>query len=120
MSAAENSLCFNQLIEFQVPASLQRALASALASRSERMAFEHSGLVGASIQASDDGRRVLQYLQWQSRAAWEAASSNFDQEPFLELLHTYQAKGVNFAAFQTLSSLSRSAEQGLHCQVTAL
>lgn len=118
MVRADNNLCFTQLIEFQVPVALQQPLANALASRSERMAFEHGGLLGASIQASDDGSRVLQYLQWRSRADWEAAISSFDQEPFLELLRTYQARGVNFAAFQTLSSLSRSTEMGLHCQVS--
>ena len=119
MTASGNTLCFTQLIEFDVAPLRQQALAHALAARSERMAFEHAGLVGVSVQASDDGSRVLQYLQWQSRAAWEAAIASFDQEPFLDLLQEYQARGVNFAAFQTLSSLARTAEGDLLCQVAA-
>ncbi len=117
MTVPERSLCFTQMIEFEVVPARQRGLAQALAKRSESLALRHVGLIGASIQASDDGSRVLQYLQWQSRSAWEAAASSFEQEPFLQLIQHHQAKGVNFAAFQTLSSLVRSGTDGLHCQL---
>lgn len=120
MTPTGNTLCFTQLIEFEVVPRHQQALAEALSVRSERLAFEHAGLVGVSVQASDDGSRVLHYLQWQSRSDWEAASGSFDREPFLDLLREHQARGVNFSAFQTLSSLARTAEGGLHCQVMAL
>ena len=120
MTPKGNALCFTQLIEFEVSPPRQHALAQALAVRSEWLAFEHAGLVGVSVQASDDGSRVLHYLQWQSRSAWEAAIGSFDQEPFLDLLREHQARGVNFAAFQTLSSLARTADGGLHCQVAGL
>lgn len=117
MPVSDNSLCFTQMIEFEVAPERQRALAQALALRSEHLARLHSGLLAASIQASDDGSRVLQYLQWQSRSAWEAAVSSFEQEPFLQLIHQHKARGVNFNAFQTLSSLARTAEHGLHCHL---
>ncbi|MDD2050786.1 antibiotic biosynthesis monooxygenase [Pseudomonas putida] len=117
MMVSERSLCFIQMIEFEVMPVRQHALAQALNERSEALVLRHPGLLGASIQASVDGSRVLQYLQWQSRSAWEAAASSFAQEPFLQLIQQHQAKGVNFAAFQTLSSLSRSATEGLHCQL---
>ncbi|RWU18176.1 antibiotic biosynthesis monooxygenase [Pseudomonas alkylphenolica] len=117
MMVPERSLSFTQMIEFEVVPAHQLALAQALAERSEQLALQHAGLIGASIQASDDGSRVLQYLQWQSRNAWERAASSFAQEPFLQLIRQHQAKGVNFAAFQTLSSLARSATDGLHCQL---
>lgn len=117
MTVSQRSLCFTQMIEFEVIPASQQALAQALVECSEALALRHPGLIGASIQASDDGRRVLQYLQWQSRNAWEAAASSFEQEPFLQLIRQHQAKGVNFAAFQTVSSLARSATDGLHCQL---
>ncbi|QBF26118.1 antibiotic biosynthesis monooxygenase [Pseudomonas tructae] len=117
MGVSANSLGFTQMIEFEVAPARQHALAQALVARSEQLAVQHGGLVAASIQASDDGSRVLQYLQWQSRAAWEAAVSSFEQEPFLQLIREHQARGVNFNAFQTLSSLARTAEHGLHCQL---
>ncbi|CAK9890247.1 MULTISPECIES: antibiotic biosynthesis monooxygenase [Pseudomonas] len=117
MRVSDNSLCFTQMIEFEVPPARQHALAQALVLRSEHLAQQHNGLLAASIQASDDGSRVLQYLQWQSRSAWQTAVSSFEQEPFLQLMRQHQAKGVNFNAFQTLSSLARTAEHGLHCQL---
>ena len=117
MPVSERSLCFIQMIEFEVVPARQHALAQALTERSEALALRHAGLLGASIQASVDGSRVLQYLQWQSRNAWQAAASSFEQEPFLQLIQQHQAKGVNFSAFQTLSSLVRSTTDGLHCQV---
>lgn len=117
MTPSGNTLYFTQLIEFEVARARQRALAQALSARSERLAVEHAGLMSVSVQASEDGCRVLHYLQWQSRSAWEAAIASFDQEPFLDLLRQHQARGVNFSAFQTLSGLVRDADGGLHCQL---
>ncbi|MDH0305088.1 MULTISPECIES: antibiotic biosynthesis monooxygenase [unclassified Pseudomonas] len=111
------SLWFTQMIEYDVPPLCQDALAEALVVRSEQLAQRCEGLLSVSIQASDDGRRVLQHLQWQSRQAWVAAAGCFVEEPFLELLRRYQARGVNFAAYQTLRSLVRGADGGLHCQL---
>ncbi|BBR54834.1 MULTISPECIES: hypothetical protein [Pseudomonas] len=117
MAAQPHSLWFTQMIEYEVPAACQHALADALVVRSEELAVRCDGLLGVSIQASDDGSRVLQYLQWQSRHEWAAAASFFVEEPFLDLLCQHQARGVNFAAFQTLRSLVRGEDGGLHCQV---
>ncbi|AEJ12413.1 antibiotic biosynthesis monooxygenase [Pseudomonas plecoglossicida] len=117
MTATSHALWFTQMIEYEVPGKFQQALAQALVARSEELAARCEGLQGVSIQASDDGSRVLQYLQWQSRQAWAAAAVYFVGEPFLDLLGQYQARGVNFAAYQTLRSLVRGADGGLHCQV---
>lgn len=117
MTATSHALWFTQMIEFEVPGKFQQALAQALVARSEELAARCEGLQGVSIQASEDGSRVLQYLQWESRQAWAAAAVYFVGEPFLDLLGQYQARGVNFAAYQTLRSLVRGADGGLHCQV---
>ncbi|MNO55735.1 hypothetical protein D3C76_462330 [compost metagenome] len=117
MMAKPHSLWFTQMIEYEVPAARQQALAQALVLRSEALASSCEGLQSVSIQASDDGCRVLQHLQWHSRQAWAAAAVYFVEEPFLDLLCRYQARGVNFAAYQTIRSLVRGADGGLHCQV---
>jgi len=117
MSANPQALWFTQMIEYEVPSMCQQALAEALVARSEALAVRCEGLQGVSVQASDDGSRVLQYLQWQSRQAWAAAAVYCIEEPFLELLGQHQARGVNFAAYQTVRSLVRGADGGLHCQV---
>nr|WP_225777123.1 antibiotic biosynthesis monooxygenase [Pseudomonas sp. Marseille-Q3773] len=118
MIATPHALWFTQLIEYEVPGVCQQALAQALVARSEELATRCEGLQGVSIQASDDGSRVLQYLQWQSRQAWAAAAVHFVEEPFLELLARHQARGVRFAAYQALRSLVRGADGGLHCQLS--
>ncbi|MEN5144409.1 antibiotic biosynthesis monooxygenase [Pseudomonas juntendi] len=120
MSAKPQALWFTQMIEYEVPSMCQQALAEALVARSEALAARCEGLQGVSIQASDDGSRVLQYLQWQSRQAWAAAAVDFIEEPFLDLLGRHQARGVNFAAYQTLRSLVRGIDGGLLCQVGEL
>ncbi|MGE7992733.1 antibiotic biosynthesis monooxygenase [Pseudomonas sp. NPDC089554] len=117
MPANPQSLWFTQMIEYEVPATRQQALADALVLRAEQIATRCEGLLGVSVQASEDGSRVLQYLQWQSRHEWAAAASCFVEEPFLELLQRHQARGVNFTAYQTLRSLVRGSDGGLHCQV---
>ncbi|MDH0647698.1 antibiotic biosynthesis monooxygenase [Pseudomonas sp. GD03858] len=117
MTANSHSLWFTQMIEYDVPPVRQEALAEALVARSEQLAQRCAGLLSVSIQASDDGRRVLQHLQWQSRQAWAAAAGCFVEEPFLDLLSLHQARGVNFAAYQALRSLVRGADGGLHCQL---
>ncbi|MDH4552199.1 antibiotic biosynthesis monooxygenase [Pseudomonas sp. BN607] len=117
MSAKPQALWFTQMIEYEVASMCQQALAEALVARSEALAARCEGLQGVSIQASDDGSRVLQYLQWQSRQAWAAAAVDFIEEPFLDLLGRHQARGVNFAAYQTLRSLVRGVDGGLLCQV---
>ncbi|WP_060512742.1 antibiotic biosynthesis monooxygenase [Pseudomonas sp. NBRC 111124] len=117
MTATPQSLWFTQMIEYEVPASRQASLAQALVTRSEALAARCQGLQSVSIQASDDGSRVLQYLQWQSRVAWVEAAQCFADEPFFDLLSRHQAKGINFAAYQALRSLVRGADGGLHCQV---
>ncbi|MBI6896526.1 antibiotic biosynthesis monooxygenase [Pseudomonas putida] len=117
MAVNTHSLWFTQMIEYDVPPLRQDALAEALVVRSEHLAQRCAGLLSVSIQVSDDGRRVLQHLRWQSRQAWAAAAGCFIEEPFLDLLGEHQARGVNFAAYQTLRSLVRGADGGLHCQL---
>ncbi|MFG0753709.1 antibiotic biosynthesis monooxygenase [Pseudomonas sp. TYF_14] len=117
MLATPHALWFTQMIEYEVPSMYQQALAQALVERSEALAARCEGLQGVSIQASDDGCRVLQYLQWQSRQAWAAAAVQFVEESFLDLLGQHQARGVNFAAYQALRSLVRGDDGVLHCQM---
>lgn len=119
MQAPEKNRSFTQLIEFEIEPHQQLALVSALSAQTERMAQCHSGFLNASIQASDDGRRVLNYLQWQSREAGEAAFLGFEsgEQDFWQLIRAHQAKTVTFGSFQVLHSLERSHDNALHCNL---
>lgn len=52
---------FTQLIEFEIEPRQQAALVSALATQTEGLAQRYDGFLSASVQASDDGRRVLSF-----------------------------------------------------------
>ncbi|MGE8187079.1 antibiotic biosynthesis monooxygenase [Pseudomonas sp. NPDC086278] len=120
MQASEKNRSFTQLIEFEIEPHQQPALVSALSVQTERLAQDFSGFLSASIQVSDDGRRVLNYLQWQSREAGEAAFQRFEsgEQDFWLLLRAHQAKTVTFGSFQVLHSLERSHDDALHCNLT--
>ncbi|GAB6405845.1 antibiotic biosynthesis monooxygenase [Pseudomonas sp. MHK4] len=119
MNAPVKHRSFTQLIEFEVEPQQQLALVSALSQQTERLAQHHSGFLSASVQASEDGRRVLNYLQWQTREAGEAAFQAFEsgEQDFWQLIRAHQAKTVTFGSFQVLHSLERSLDHALHCNL---
>jgi CRP-like cAMP-binding protein len=119
MQSLENNRSFTQLIEFEIEPQQQPALVSALAAQTEHLAQRHAGFLSASIQASDDGRRVLNYLQWQSREAGEAAFQVFEsgEQDFWQLIRAHRAKTVTFGSYQVLRSLERSHDNALHCSL---
>lgn len=94
-------------------------IGQALAEQTERLAQGYGGFLSASVQASDDGRRVLNYLQWQSREAGEAAFRRFEngEQDFWQLILAHQAKTVTFGSFQVRSSIARSHDNALHCDL---
>lgn len=119
MQSLEKNRSFTQLIEFEIEPHQQPGLVSALSEQTERLARVCSGFLSASVQASDDGRRVLNYLQWQSREAGEAAFQGFEngEQDFWKLIRAYQARTVTFGSFQVLCSIERSHDDALHCNL---
>ncbi|MGJ7517186.1 antibiotic biosynthesis monooxygenase [Pseudomonas baetica] len=119
MQAPQHNRSFSQLIEFEIEPHQQPALVLALSQQTEQLAQHYSGFLSASIQVSDDGRRVLNYLQWQTREAGEAAFRSFEsgEQDFWQLIHAHQAKTVTFGSFQVLHSLERSHDNALHCNL---
>lgn len=119
MRSFEKNRSFTQLIEFQIEPHQQQALVAALSTQTERLAQGYRGFLTGSVQASDDGRRVLNYLQWQSREAGEAAFRSFEngEQDFWDLIRAHQAKTVTFGSFQVLRSIERSPDNALHCSL---
>ena len=72
MQTSAKNRSFTQLIEFEIEPRQQPALVTALSQQTEHLAQHSQGFLSASVQASEDGRRVLNYLQWQSREAGQA------------------------------------------------
>jgi len=121
MQPLEKNRSFTQLIEFEIEPHQQQGLVAALSEQTERLAQVHNGFLSASVQASDDGRRVLNYLQWQSREAGEAAFQGFEkgEQDFWKLIRAHQAKTVTFGSFQVLRSIERSQDNALHCHLVS-
>ena len=119
MQVTEKNRSFTQLIEFQIEPQQQFALVAALSTQSERLAQGHGGFINASVQVSDDGRRVLNYLQWRTREDGEAAFKCFEhgEEDFWTLIRAHQATAVTFGSFQVLRSFERSHDNALHCRL---
>ncbi|MEN2397057.1 antibiotic biosynthesis monooxygenase [Pseudomonas halotolerans] len=119
MQSLRNNQSFTQLMEFDIEPQWQEALVTALSEQTERLARGHAGFLSASIQVSEDGRRVLNYLHWQNREAGEAAFQSFERgEPdFWRLIQAHRAKAVTFGSFQVLRNIERSADNALHCRL---
>ncbi|SDT38034.1 antibiotic biosynthesis monooxygenase [Pseudomonas fuscovaginae UPB0736] len=117
MPSTEKNRSFTQLIQFEIEPRQQDALVNALARQTERLAEGFVGFISGNVQASDDGRRVLNVLQWQSKQAGEAAFARFEsgEEDFWRLIRSHQAKAVTFGSFQVLRSIERSHDDALHC-----
>ncbi len=117
MQALAKSHGFTQLIEFQIEPRQQSELVLALSEQTERLAQGHAGFLSASVQVSDDGRRVLNYLQWHSRADGDAAFKRLEREgeDFWALIRAHQATAVTFGSFQVLRSIERSPDNALAC-----
>ncbi|MGN8278485.1 antibiotic biosynthesis monooxygenase [Pseudomonas sp. SMN5] len=119
MQSSRNNRSFTQLMEFDIEPQWQQALVTALSEQNERLARDHQGFLSASIQVSEDGRRVLNYLQWHTRESGEAALRSFEngQQDFWRLLQVHRAKAVTFGSFQVLRNIERSPDDALHCQL---
>ena len=119
MQSPRNNRSFTQLMEFDIEPQWHQALVTALSEQTERLARDHPGFLSASIQVSEDGRRVLNYLQWQTREAGEAALQSFEmgERDFWWLIQAHRAKAVTFGSFQVLHNIERSLDNALHCQL---
>ncbi len=117
MPSTEQNRSFTQLIQFEIEPVQLEALVSALSRQTERLARVEGGFISGTVQASDDGRRVLNALQWRSRQDGEAAFARFEsgEEDFWALIRAHHAKAVSFDSFQVLRSIERSPDDALQC-----
>jgi hypothetical protein len=104
MAIHDSSRCFSQLVEFAVEPHHQTGLVAALAEQAERFTQIYPGFISASVQASEDGYRVLNYVQWRSREACELAcrAVGKDELDITDLIKRYQARSVTFGTFHLM------------------
>lgn len=108
MGSAQEHRGFNQLVEFVVNPSQQSQLVAALIEQIERHTCTYPGFIGASVEASDDGCRVLEQILWQSRQTSEQAMLNAESgsQHFTAMLFQHGVKAVTFRTFQVAGTIS--------------
>lgn len=62
---------FTQVVRFDVAAHQQLALINAIAAQVEQWVRHRKGFISSTFHASLDGKHVINYAQWTSRAAFE-------------------------------------------------
>ena len=72
---------FTLINVFSVAADRQQELATVLIEATADTMRHLPGFISANIHTSHDGRRVVNYAQWQSRDAFEAMLRNPDARP---------------------------------------
>ncbi|WP_349970654.1 antibiotic biosynthesis monooxygenase [Pseudomonas caspiana] len=107
MQSAEENPRFNQLIEFTVNPAQQASLVVALTEQVERYTCTYPGFISATVQASNDGCRVLGQTLWQSRRASEDALLNAEssEQDFIALLRRHHVSAVTFNTWQVTRSI---------------
>jgi heme-degrading monooxygenase HmoA len=74
---------FTLINVFSVAADRQQELTDLLIAATEHTMRNLPGFISANIHKSVDGRRVINYAQWQSREAFEAMLRNPDARPHM-------------------------------------
>lgn len=107
MAISDSHRPFSQLVEFAVAPQHQADLVAALIDQAERFTCTYPGFLSATVQASDDGCRVLNYVQWQSRQACLDAFNNAErnEQDMHGLIRQYRATSVTFGAFQVVGRI---------------
>lgn len=107
MAISDSDRPFSQWVEFAVAPHHQADLVTALIDQAERFTCTYPGFLSATVQASDDGCRVLNYVQWKDRQACVEAFRNAEQgeQDMHGLIRQYRATSVTFGTFRVMGQI---------------
>lgn len=107
MTPATAHLPFSQFVEFAVDPRHQAGLVDALCERFECFTRTYPGFVRASVQVSEDRRRVLSHVQWLSKADCERAFENAEngEADMWELIRQHRATSLTFNAYEVAAQI---------------
>ncbi|WP_295470184.1 antibiotic biosynthesis monooxygenase [uncultured Pseudomonas sp.] len=99
---------YSQVVEFSIEPRQQSGLVAALAAVDQRFTCTCPGFITASVQASEDGLRVLHQVLWQSREACEVALRNLEPgvADLQQLIRQHRVKAAVFGSYQVLSQIA--------------
>jgi heme-degrading monooxygenase HmoA len=103
---------FTALVEWEVAPEHQQALIDGVADEVERHFNRFPGFISASFHASEDGRRVINYGQWLSKADWQQARASGDDEStavIAEVVKRCGARSVKVDTFRVARIVANTA-----------
>ncbi|MFJ3485786.1 antibiotic biosynthesis monooxygenase [Pseudomonas sp. NPDC090202] len=107
MTSQDLHLPFSQFVEFAVDPQHQAALVAALNERCERFTRTYPGFIRASVQVSEDRRRVLSHVLWRSKTDCEKAFENAEkgEDDFWTLIRAHRTTAMTFNAYEQVSEI---------------
>jgi len=103
MPTIDQDRFFTAMVEWEVAPEHQQALIDGIADEIQRHFQKYPGFISASFHASEDGRRVVNYGQWRSKADWSSARGPGDDEStavIAEVVKRCGAKSVKVDTFR--------------------
>ncbi|MBD8493215.1 antibiotic biosynthesis monooxygenase [Pseudomonas syringae] len=102
---------YSQFVEFSVDPRQQAQLAVALNTVDEQFTCTCPGFISASVQASEDGQRVLHQVWWQSREACEAALRHLEAGvPDVQaLIRQHRVQAARFSSYRMAGQVAARA-----------
>jgi heme-degrading monooxygenase HmoA len=76
---------FTVLVEWEVNPRYQQQFIDLICKQIEAHIQNDTGFVSASFHASEDGQRVINYAQWDSKEDWSRSRSSGDDEASLAM-----------------------------------
>lgn len=107
MGLAGEPLQFNQIVEFAVAARQHQQLVIALLEQAQRVTCTYPGFISATVQASEDGSRVISQVLWESRQACDAAmlGSEPGEPDLITLLTQHRVRAATFDTYQVIGRI---------------
>jgi quinol monooxygenase YgiN len=87
---------YTAIVSFTVEPDQQSELVEAIRTFSDEVVCHQPGFVSASVHASQDGTRVINYAQWATRDAYETFASNPDVASRMEAVAAFRPDGRPF------------------------
>jgi quinol monooxygenase YgiN len=102
---------FIVLVEWQVDPQHQRELIDRICDLVEKYIKSDLGFISASFHASEDGRRVINYAQWRSKADWSKSRASGDDEATMAIADAISRCGAKILKVETFR-IDRVVESG--------
>jgi Antibiotic biosynthesis monooxygenase len=99
------------LVEWQVDPQHQRESIDRICDLVEKYIKNDLGFISASFHASEDGRRVINYAQWRSKADWSKSRISGDDEATIAISEVISRCGAKTLKVETFR-IDRVVESG--------